>query len=157
MRTLEPANRLRIGLMGLVVTALVVGVGQTFTSVPMLFAQPAYYGQFTDTGQLNKGDKVRIAGVDVGEVQSIDIDHGHVKMKFSTGANTIGTESRLAIKTDTILGKKVLEIEPQGTQTLRPGAMLPLGQSTTPYQIYDAFSTSATPLATGTSRASNSR
>src|SRR5246127_372451 len=139
MRTLEPANRLRIGLMGLVVTVMVVAVGQTFTSVPMLFAAPVYYGQFTDSGQLNKGDKVRIAGVDVGQVQAINIDGDHVVMKLSTGSNTIGTESRLAIKTDTILGKKVLEIEPKGTQTLRPGGTLPLGQSTTPYQIYDAF------------------
>jgi phospholipid/cholesterol/gamma-HCH transport system substrate-binding protein len=130
---------MRIGLMGLVVTVLIVGVGQTFTSVPMLFAQPNYYGQFTDSGQLNKGDKVRIAGVDVGEVQAIKIDGDHVVMKFSTGSNTIGTESRMAIKTDTILGKKVLEIEPKGTQTLRPNGVLPLGQTTTPYQIYDAF------------------
>jgi phospholipid/cholesterol/gamma-HCH transport system substrate-binding protein len=139
MRTLEPANRKRIGLMGLVVTVMVVGVGQTLTSTPQLFAQPSYFGQFTDSGQLNKGDKVRIAGVDVGDVEAIKIDGDHVVMKFSTGSETIGTESRLAIKTDTILGKKVLEIEPRGTQTLRPGGTLPLGQSTTPYQIYDAF------------------
>src|SRR5580692_81543 len=139
MRTLEPANRKRIGLMGLIVTVMVVGVGQTLTSTPQLFAQPSYFGQFTDSGQLNKGDKVRIAGVDVGQVEAIKIDGDHVVMKFSTGSQTIGTESRLAIKTDTILGKKVLEIEPRGTQTLRPGGTLPLGQSTTPYQIYDAF------------------
>src|SRR5208282_987259 len=100
MRTLEPANRKRIGLMGLIVTVMVV---------------------------------------DVGQVESINIDGDHVVMKFSTGSNTIGTESRLAIKTDTILGKKVLEIEPRGNQPLRPGATLPLGQSTTPYQIYDSF------------------
>jgi virulence factor Mce-like protein len=139
MRTLEPANRRRIGLMGLIVTVLAVGVGQTLTSIPQLFAQPSYYGQFTDSGQLNKGDKVRIAGVDVGQVLAIKIDGDHVLMKFSTGSDTIGTESRMAIKTDTILGKKVLEIEPRGTQTLRPNGILPLGQSTTPYQIYDAF------------------
>src|SRR5271168_4226060 len=139
MRTLEPANRKRIGLMGLIVTVMVVGVGQTLTSTPQLFAQPSYFGQFTDSGQLNKGDKVRIAGVDVGQVESIKIAGDHVVMKFSTGSETIGTESRLAIKTDTILGKKVLEIEPRGTQRLRPGAILALGQSTTPYQIYDAF------------------
>ncbi len=139
MRTLEPANRKRIGLMGLVVTVMVVGVGQTLTSTPQLFAEPTYYGQFTDSGQLNKGDKVRIAGVDVGDVEAIKIENDHVVMKFSTGGNTIGTESRLAIKTDTILGKKVLEIEPRGTQTLQPNGVLPLGQSTTPYQIYDAF------------------
>ena len=75
----------------------------------------------------------------VGQVEAIKIDGDHVVMKFSTGSNTIGTESRLAIKTDTILGKKVLEIDPRGTQTLRPNGTLPLGQSTTPYQIYDAF------------------
>ena len=91
MRTLEPANRLRIGLMGLVVLLLVVGVGQTFTSVPMLFARPTYYGQFTDTGGLEKGDKVRIAGLNVGSVEGIKIDGDHVVMKFSTGSNTIGT------------------------------------------------------------------
>jgi phospholipid/cholesterol/gamma-HCH transport system substrate-binding protein len=139
MRTLEPPNRLRIGLMGILVTLLVIAVGQTLTGVPMLFARPSYYGQFTDTGQLNKGDKVRIAGVDVGTVEGIKIDGDHIVIKFSTGSHTIGTESRLAIRTDTILGKKVLEIEPRGTQTLRPNGMLPLGQSTTPYQIYDAF------------------
>ena len=139
MRTLEPANRKRIGLMGLIVTVMVVGVGQTLTSTPQLFAEPSYFGQFTDSGQLNKGDKVRIAGVDVGDVEAIKIDGDHIVMKFSTGSNTIGTESRLAIKTDTILGKKVLEIEPRGNQTLRPNGTLPLGQSTTPYQIYDAF------------------
>ena len=117
---------------------LIVAVGQSFTSVPMLFASPSYYGQFANTGQLNKGDKVRITGVVVGKVEGLKIDGDHVVIKFSIGSNTIGTESRLAIKTDTILGKKVLEIEPRGTQTLRPGGVLPLGQSTTPYQLYDA-------------------
>jgi phospholipid/cholesterol/gamma-HCH transport system substrate-binding protein len=139
MRTLEPANRLRIGLMGIALVLLVIAVGQTLTSVPMLFAKPSYYGQFTDTGQLSKGDKVRIAGVNVGTVDLLEIDGDHVLIKFSTGSNKIGTESRLAIRTDTILGKKVLDVEPRGSQVLRPNGILPLGQSTTPYQIYDAF------------------
>lgn len=125
--------------MGIVVTLLVIGVGQSFTSVPMLMARPSYYGQFTDSGQLNKGDKVRIAGMDVGKVEGLTIDGDHILIKFSIGTHTIGTESRLAIRTDTILGKKVLEIEARGNQPLRPGGTLPLGQSTTPYQIYDAF------------------
>ena len=139
MRSLEPPNRVRIGLMGILVTLLVIGVGQSITSVPMLFAKPYYYGQFTDTGGISKGDKVRIAGVDVGKVEGIKIDGDHITLKFSIGTSSIGTESRLAIKTDTILGKKILEIEARGNQPLRPWGTLPLGQSTTPYQIYDAF------------------
>jgi phospholipid/cholesterol/gamma-HCH transport system substrate-binding protein len=139
MRTLEPPNRVRIGVMGIVVTALVIGVGQSFTSVPLLFAKPSYYGQFTDTGGINTGDKVRLAGMDVGKVEGLKIDGDHIVVKFSVGTNSIGTESRLAIKTDTILGKKVLDVEARGNKALRPGASLPIGQSTTPYQIYDAF------------------
>ncbi len=139
MRSLEPPNRVRIGLMGILVTLLVIGVGQSITSVPMLFAKPYYYGQFTDTGGISTGDKVRVAGVDVGKVEGIKIDGDHITLKFSIGTSSIGTESRLAIKTDTILGKKVLEIEARGNQALRPWGTLPLGQSTTPYQIYDAF------------------
>ena len=139
MRTLEPANRVRIGAFAIVVVVLVVGVGQSFSSLPMLFATASYYGQFSDSGGLNKNDKVRIVGMDVGTVQDVKIDGDHVVMKFSTGTHTIGTESRLAIRTDTLLGKKVVEIEPRGTRPLRPGAVLALGQSTTPYQIYDAF------------------
>ncbi|MEY8018535.1 virulence factor Mce family protein [Mycobacterium servetii] len=139
MRSLEPANRPRIGLMGILVMLLVLGVGQSFTSVPMLFARPSYYGQFTDTGGISAGDKVRIAGMDVGKVEGLKIDGDHILMKFSIGTNTIGTESRLAVKTDTILGKKIMEIETRGSERLRPGSTLPIGQSTTPYQIYDAF------------------
>jgi phospholipid/cholesterol/gamma-HCH transport system substrate-binding protein len=139
MRTLTEFNRGRVGLMGITVLLLVAAVGQSLTSIPMLFASPSYYGQFANTGQLNNNDKVRISGVEVGAVQGLEIDGDHVVIKFSIGSNTIGTESRLAIRTDTVLGKKVLEIEPRGTQILRPRGVLPLGQSTTPYQIYDAF------------------
>src|SRR5581483_4149958 len=50
-----------------------------------------------------------------------------------------GKDSRASIRTDTILGRKNIEIEPRGTQMLRANGVLPLGQTTTPYQIYDAF------------------
>jgi phospholipid/cholesterol/gamma-HCH transport system substrate-binding protein len=139
MRTLEGSSRVRNGLMGILILLLVIGVGQSFASVPMLFAEPTYYAQFSDTGGLNAGDKVRIAGVDVGQVRSMEIQGDKVKIGYSLSGTTIGTDSRAAIRTDTILGKKNLEIEPRGTDALRANGTLPLGQTTTPYQIYDAF------------------
>ena len=139
MRTLEGSNRVRNGLMGIVILALVVGVGQSIASVPMLFATPTYYAQFADTGGLNPGDKVRITGVDVGVVRSMEIEGDRVVIGYSLGGNSVGTESRAAIRTDTILGRKNMEIEPRGSERLRANGMLPLGQTTTPYQIYDAF------------------
>ena len=140
MRSLQPANRVRIGALAIAVVVLIVGVGQSFGSLPMLFATPGYYAQFSDSGGVSRGDKVRIVGMDVGAVEDVAIDGNHVLMRFTTGTHTIGTESRIAIRTDTLLGKKVLEIEPRGAKRMRPNGVLPLGQSTTPYQVYDAFS-----------------
>ena len=139
MRTLEGSNRVRNGLMGIIILALVIGVGQSFASVPMLFATPTYYAQFTDTGGLNAGDKVQIAGVNVGDVRSLKIEGDKVVIGFGLGGTKIGKDSRAAIRTDTILGRKNLAIEPRGTTALKSGDVLPLGQTTTPYQIYDAF------------------
>jgi phospholipid/cholesterol/gamma-HCH transport system substrate-binding protein len=139
MRTLEGSNRVRNGLMGILVLLLVLGVGQSFASVPMLFSTPTYYAQFSDTGGINSGDKVRIAGVDVGRVRSMKIDGDKVVIGYSLGGTQIGTQSRASIRTDTILGRRNIEIEPRGTDPLRANGVLPLGQTTTPYQIYDAF------------------
>lgn len=140
MRILEEGNRRRTGLLGVIIVVLVIGVGQSFASIPMLFAQPVYYSQFSNSAGLHTGDEVRIFGMKVGTVRSIALDPEYVTIGFSTGSTTIGSDSRLTIRTDTILGKKTLEIEPRGAQPLRPNAVLPIGHSTTPYQIYDAFS-----------------
>lgn len=139
MRSLEVSDRVRTGVIGIVLAVLVLGVGQSFSSIPMLFAQAGYYGQFVDSAGLNPGDKVRIDGVDVGVVTSAGLRDGLVVVGFHLGGHVIGTESRLAIRTDTILGMKVLEVAPRGTEPLPPNALLPVGQSAAPYQIYDAF------------------
>jgi phospholipid/cholesterol/gamma-HCH transport system substrate-binding protein len=139
MRTLEGSNRVRNGLMGIIILVIVIGVGQSFASVPMLFATPTYYAQFSDTGGITPGDKVRIAGVDIGLVRSMAIDGDKVLIGYSLAGTQIGTESRAAIRTDTILGRRNIEIEPRGSDPLRANGVLPLGQTTTPYQIYDAF------------------
>ena len=117
MRTLEGDNRIRNGLMGVIILVLVIGVGQSFASVPMVFATPTYYAQFTDTGGLNPGDKVRVAGVDVGNVRSMEIEGDKVVIGYSLTGIKVGTDSRANIRTDTILGRKNLEIEPKGDLT----------------------------------------
>ena len=140
MMTLQGSNRIRMGLIGLLIVAMVVAVGQSFASVPMLFAKPMYYAHFADSAGAMPGDKVRISGYDVGQIKSLKIDGDRVKVGFTLGDYRIGQDSRLSIRTDTILGKRVMEIDPRGSKPLGVGAILPLEQSTTPYQLYDAFS-----------------
>ena len=140
MRALEGSKRVRTGLIAIVIVLLATAVGQTFTSVPMLFATPTYYAQFADSGQLKPGDIVRISGLDVGKVRSLTVDGDKATIGFGLGGQTIGSDSRAAIRTDTILGRKDLEIEPRGSHPLRVNGVLPLGQTTTPYQVYEALS-----------------
>ncbi|WP_212807897.1 MULTISPECIES: MCE family protein [unclassified Mycolicibacterium] len=139
MRSIEGSDRVRRGMMGLAAVVLVTAVGASVTQVPMLFAAPTYYGQFSDSGGLMVGDYVRIDGVNVGTVKSMDIDRDKVIIGFDIGTNTIGTDSRALIKTETILGRKAIEIEAKGTHKLPPRGTLPLSQTSTPYQIYDAI------------------
>lgn len=139
MRSLTEFNRGRVGLMGVLITLLAIGVGQSFTSVPMLFATPVYYAEFGDTGGISAGDKVQINGVDVGQVRSLAIRGDRMRIGFTLTGKTIGTASRALIRTDTILGRKNMAIEPRGSDRLRAGGVLPPGQTTTPYQIYEAF------------------
>src|SRR3954462_13546351 len=119
MRTLEGSNRVRNGVMGIIILIIVIGVGQSFASVPMLFATPTYYAQFSDTGGLGKGDKVRIAGVDIGEVRSMNIDGDKGGIGYSLRGTQIGTESPASTHTDATLGWCGSVIEPRGSKPLR--------------------------------------
>ncbi|MFZ0831892.1 MAG: MCE family protein, partial [Mycobacterium sp.] len=141
MRTLEGSNRVRGGLMGIIVVLLVVAVGQSFVSIPQLFAQPTYYAAFRDAGGIKPGDKVMISGVEVGRVRSLTIDGDRVKIGFTLGGERIGKDSRAAIRTDTILGRRNVSIDTRGTDWLQVNGTLPEGQTSEPYQIYDAIDT----------------
>ncbi len=140
MMTLQGSNRVRVGLIGLLLLIMVVVVGQSFASTPMLFAKPLYFAHFADSAGSNPGDKVRVNGFDVGQIKSLKIDGDRVKVGFTLGDYRIGSDSRVSIRTDTILGKRVMEIDPRGSKPLAVNGLLPLEQSTTPYQLYDAFS-----------------
>ena len=98
----------------------------------MLFAKPMYYAHFADSAGVADGDKVRISGYDVGQIKSMKIDGDRVKVGFTLGNYRIGSDSRLSIRTDTILGKRVMEIDPRGGTPMAVGSTLPLEQSATP-------------------------
>ena len=140
MMTIQGADRVKTGLLGLLILIMVVGVGQAFASIPMLFAKPMYYADFADAAGAAPGDKVRISGMTVGQIKSLKIDGDKVRVGFILGDHRIGADSLVSIRTDTILGKRAMEIDPRGTKPLPVNGTLPLSQSTIPYQLYDAFS-----------------
>jgi phospholipid/cholesterol/gamma-HCH transport system substrate-binding protein len=106
-----------------------------------------YYARFTDTTGLASGDSVRIAGVKVGQVDSIKVvDHRYAQVRFSVQKKRVLPASATAtIKYLNMVGQRYLELA-QGTGpvggVLHPGDTIPL-QRTTPAldltQLFNGF------------------
>ena len=88
MRTLQPANRVRVGVLAIALVVLIVGVGQSFGSLPVLFATASYYAQFSDSGGMSKGDKVRIVP---GGLTRVALRRGSLVVNSSQGGGSKDT------------------------------------------------------------------
>ncbi|AKS31920.1 MCE family protein [Mycolicibacterium goodii] len=89
-----------------------------------------YFAQFTDISGLKEGDFVRIAGVEVGQVQDVSIDsNAKVLVDFSIEDSVaLTTASTAVIRYDNLIGGRYLELQEgngQGT-ALAAGATIPL-------------------------------
>ncbi|GAA2330316.1 MlaD family protein [Saccharopolyspora halophila] len=99
-------------------------------------ASKSYTARFTDATALTEGDDVRISGVKVGEVESIDlVDRRVAEVKFNVAERRLPSNVSVAIKYRNLVGQRYLALEQgsagmqaAGTQGgfLQPGATIPL-------------------------------
>lgn len=89
-----------------------------------------YSAEFSDISGLKSGDFVRIAGVEVGQVQDISISSDAVVVvDFSSDDTVLLTHgSRALIRYDNLIGGRYLELQegPGSTDALEPGATIPM-------------------------------
>ena len=139
MTNSEQGRRVRIGLIGIVTTAAMVLVAQSYEKMPFLSGGDSYSAYFTDSAGLQQGSRVEVAGVTVGEVEDVAIEGDRVLVHFSARGVSVGTASRLAVKTQTVLGTKLLELTPDGRDRIERGEAIPTEQTTVPYSLTDAL------------------
>ncbi len=143
-------TRRQIGLIGIVVTAMVVVVALQMDKLPLISPISTYTAYFDDAGGLVTGDIVTVAGVDVGTVEGIRLastDAG-TKAAVSFRMNdtvSMGTDTQAAIKTETVLGRRNLTILPHGTGRIEPGGEIPNRNTVAPYSLTDASTMRPTP------------
>jgi phospholipid/cholesterol/gamma-HCH transport system substrate-binding protein len=104
-----------------------------------------YVAQFTNASELQAGDTVRIAGVEVGKVSGVTLQQGHADVSFSVDSSQhLTTTSLAAIHFENLLGERFLAIlpGPGGGRPLPPGGVIPL-EHTTPAidltAVFDGF------------------
>ena len=77
--------------------------------LPLIGGGDTYHAAFAESGGLKPNDEVRIAGVRVGKVESVELDGDHVKVTFRVdGDAEFGAETAAAIKVKTLLGAMFL-------------------------------------------------
>lgn len=110
-----------------------------FAALAIVFSQvrftgtQTYHATFTDVSGLQAGDKVRIAGVPVGSVDSVDIGRGNqAEVSFDVDAeHTLLASTKATVRYENLVGDRYLELlEGPGTgETLPAGGTIPVAQT----------------------------
>ncbi|MEV5837668.1 MCE family protein [Nocardia sp. NPDC052112] len=133
-------NYVRAGVLGTVLIALIVLTSLNIDNLPIVASRSTYRALFTDSGGLEPGDVVEVAGIDCGRIRSIDIDGAAVVVEFSVDAGLrLGSETTAQIATATVLGTKHLRLRPAGANALSPGDTIGLDRTHSPYNLTDAL------------------
>jgi phospholipid/cholesterol/gamma-HCH transport system substrate-binding protein len=142
MTPFRERNPVIIGAIGLGVIAAMLLLAFNTDKLPLLGGR-SHTAALSEAGGLKPGDDVRIAGVKVGKVTSVDLEKAHVRVDFTVNRSTdLGDQTSAAVRIKTILGQKFLSLDPAGKATL--DKEIPLSRTTPAYDVVDAFSDLAT-------------
>lgn len=130
-RTLGALRRRRTETMGiaaftavaLLVTSLIAG-----TLIGGSGATETYRAEFRNASGLKAGDDVRISGVRVGKVESVDLEGTHAVVEFAVARDQVVYEQTTAtIDFLNLLGQRYVHLEaPSHGGVLAPGATIPM-------------------------------
>jgi phospholipid/cholesterol/gamma-HCH transport system substrate-binding protein len=135
-------NTVRIGITGLAVVLALVLLALNSGSIIRALTTTTYHADFAEAGGLAPGDTVRIAGLVMGTVDSVELQGSHVAVTFSVRhGGHLGSSTGAAIRTATVLGTKYLALLPSGQGSLPGGATIPLSRTQSPYNLTEILST----------------
>lgn len=134
-------NPVTVGAVSLAVLAALVMAAFRAEDLPLIGGGDTYYAAFTEAGGLKANDEVRIAGVRVGKVQSVDLAGDQVRVEFTVEENVdLGSQTGADIKVKTLLGAMYLALVPAGSGELEVESEIPVDRTTSPFDVVEAFS-----------------
>jgi len=140
MKPFRERNPVVVGAISIAVLAMLLVGGFRAQDLPLIGGGDTYYANFAEAGGIKVGDEVRIAGVRVGDVESIELDGDQVRVGFRVKTESqFGPTSRADLKVKTLLGDMFLAIEPAGSGQMEEGATIPVERTSSPYDVVEAF------------------
>ncbi|ORV47642.1 mammalian cell entry protein [Mycolicibacter engbaekii] len=138
VKPLAERNRPAVGAVGiLLLVALVIAVF-SYDRLPFVKGTSDYAAYFTEAGGIKAHSDVRVSGLDVGRVVGVGLEGNRVRVRFTVRKGVVlGDRTEAAIKTETVLGNKYLELTPRGDGRLT--GPIPVERTTSPYDLPDAL------------------
>lgn len=138
IKPLAQRNRLAVGATGIVLIIAAVVGAFSYDKIPFIKGTSDYAAYFADAGGIKTGSDVRVSGLGVGRVSAIRLEGNKVRVDFTVRDGVeLGERTEAAIKTETVLGTKVIELTPRGDRNL--DGPIPLERTTSPYDLPTAL------------------
>lgn len=115
-------------------------------NVAWLAPRDTYEAVVADVGGLLVDDQVKISGVEVGKVESVDVERGDAVVTFSVQEGVeLGDETIVRVRWKNALGTRLLDLETAGETTVEPGHRFGRDQTRPPADL-DTFLARANPM-----------
>ncbi|MEV3905494.1 MCE family protein [Mycobacterium sp. NPDC050551] len=138
MTPLAQRSRPAVGAVGTLILVALVAAAFSYDKLPLIKRTADYSAYFAEAGGIKPGSEVRVSGLEVGTVDDVTLAGTQVLVEFTVRKGVdLGDRTEAAIKTETVLGTKMLEVTPRGEGEL--DGPIPLERTTSPYDLPDAL------------------
>lgn len=135
----QGSNLIRAGLIGSVLVVLIIIVGLRPQQLLSMATSIRYQAVFAEAGGLTVGNDVKVSGVTMGNVSDVALRHGKALVTFSLDTKVrLGSSTTAHIRTGTVLGERMLTLEPAGSGTMHALDVIPVSRTSSPYSLTDA-------------------
>jgi phospholipid/cholesterol/gamma-HCH transport system substrate-binding protein len=138
-----PKSAFKFAIFAAICLVLLAGLAVRIGNISLFSHRHTLNAQLADVTGLASGDTVNIAGVPVGQVSSINVQHGHALITMTVNNTvTLHQATDVGMRWHNVIGQKEIELYPaNGGTILHSGATIPLSHDVTDASIDDFLNT----------------
>lgn len=135
------ASLIRAGFIGVTLVILIIAVGLQPERLWSWATAVRYQALFTEAAGLAPGNDVKVSGMTIGSVSDVTLSKGKALVTFTVdGKVRLGSQTTAHIRTGTLLGERMMTLDPAGDERMKPLDVIPLSRTSSPYSLTEAVS-----------------